>query len=97
VLAGDGEGVATGDGDVVGTAVGLGVLALGFGLTGRVLAGAAGVVADGAGAGVDLAGAGARAGVSVAERAGLTCRYVASATRKMAVMIQVEIRTRRIR
>ena len=95
----DGDGVATGDGDVVGTAVGLGVLALGFGLTGLLLAGGAGVVADGVGAGVDLAGAVDRAGagVSGAERAGRTYRYVPSAIRKMAVMIQVEVRTRRIR
>lgn len=86
---------------MVGTIVGLGVLALGLGLAGRVLAVGSGVVADGAGTGVELAGAVGRAragaGVSVAERAGLTYRYVPSATRKMAVTIQVEVRTRRIR
>jgi hypothetical protein len=85
---------------VVGTTVGLGLVALGLGLTGRALAVGSGVVADGAGTGVDLAGAVGRAragaGVSVAELAGLTYRYVASAARKMAVTIQVEVRTRRI-
>lgn len=101
MLVADGVGVPNWEGDVVGTTVGLGVLALGLGLAGRVLAVGAGVVADGAGTGVDLAGAGvvdrAGAGVSVTARAGLKYRYVPSATRKIAVTIQVEVRTRRIR
>lgn len=98
MLVADGVGVTTGEGDVVGTTVGLGVLALGLALPGWVLAVGAGVVADGARTGVDLTGAVGRAGgVSVVERAGLAYRYVPSAIRKMAVTIQVEVRTRRIR
>jgi hypothetical protein len=75
LLVADGAGVTTWEGDVVGTAVGFGVLALGAGLAGRVLAVGLGVVTDRDGAG-DLAGAVGRAGVgdSVPERSGLTCR-----------------------
>jgi hypothetical protein len=74
VLVADGAGVTAEDGDVVGTAVGFGVLALGVGLTGRVRADGLGGAADRDGAGTDLAGAMRPAGLgdSVAERSGLT-------------------------
>lgn len=76
MLVGDGVGVTTWEGDVVGTTVAFGVLALGVGLGGRVILVVGLGVVDRAGAGVDLAGAVDRAGVgdSVAVRLGLTCR-----------------------
>ena len=77
MLVGDGVGVTTREGDVVGTTVAFGVLALGVGLGGRViLVVGLGVVAERAGAGVYLAGAVGRAGGgdSVAVRVGLNCR-----------------------
>jgi len=72
VLVADGAGVTTADCDVVGTTVGFGVLALGVGVAGIVLAVGLGVVADRAGEGIDPAGAVGRAGLgeSVAEWAG---------------------------
>ena len=99
----DGAGATTEEGDVAGTTVGCGVLAgccvvAGCGVL-ALGAGLVGVAADrdvedaAPGEAVDCAGA---AGEAVAACEGLNSPQVTRATRKTAVRIQVEVRTRRI-
>ena len=93
---GDGDPSGEGDGDGVGVALACGVLpSPGVGL-------ACVARGDGVGVGVgrdvvdEVLGC-VDAEVRVAAESGLTIRYVARVTRKMASRIQVEVRTRRSR
>jgi hypothetical protein len=92
-LVADGSDVTAGEGDAVGVTVGPGVLVPGTGLVSGIEL--AGVICA---AGIGVAGAADRAGADAAAGAGcgLTNNQAASAIRKIAVTIQVVVRTRRI-